>query len=252
MAETILVATDRRGVATVTLNRPEVSNAFDNAMLTTLNDAFARLSSDASVRVVVMRGAGKNFSSGADLKAIAAGEREAVDPVEILRRIDECPKPTIALVQGACIGGGVAWVSACDIVIAEEDAFFAIPEVRIGFCPSPMIPFFVGALGTRALRRFALTGERFGAAEALWAGLAHDLCPAGGLDAAAAPLIDALLHGAPRAAAETKRIIAEVASGAARPEALERHFAGQRSGAEAQEGRAAFREKRKPAWYPEP
>jgi methylglutaconyl-CoA hydratase len=252
MAETILVDKDRRGVATVTLNRPEVSNAFDNAMLLALHDTFGGLASEESVRAVVLRGAGKHFSSGADLKAIAAGEREAVDPVAILHRIDECPKPTIALVQGACIGGGVAWVSACDIVIAEQDAFFSIPEVRIGFCPSPMIPFFVGALGARSLRRYALTGERFGAAEALWAGLVHELCPAGGLDAAAAPLIDALLHGAPRAAAETKRIIAEVASGTARPETLEKHFAGQRSGAEAQEGRAAFREKRKPAWYPGP
>lgn len=241
-----------RGVATVTLDRPQVSNAFDTDMLRALAEAFDGFARDDAVRVVVLRGAGKHFSAGADLKAAAAShEREEIDPVDVLRRIDECPKPAIALVQGACIGGGVAWIAACDVVIAEESAFFSIPEVRIGFCPSPMIPLFLSALGARALRRYALTGEWFGAAEALRCGLVHELCPPGGLDAAAAPVIDAALHGAPKAAAAIKRVIAACVAGTpdARPEALAADFTAGRSSAEAEEGRAAFREKRAPSWY---
>ena len=241
-----------RGVTTVTLDRPEVSNAFDTAMLRALMAAFDGFARDDEVRAVVLRGAGKHFSAGADLKAAAAAQgREEIDPVAVLNLIDRCPKPTVALVQGACIGGGVAWIAACDVVIAEESAFFSIPEVRIGFCPSPMIPLFLSAMGARSLRRFALTGERFGAAEALRCGLIHEVCAPGALDQAAAPVIDALLHGAPTAAAAIKRVIADCESGApdGDPVALAADFVGQRTSPEAEEGRAAFREKRKPAWY---
>ena len=252
MADGILVETSARGVATVTLDRPQVSNAFDTPMLRALWDAFAGFARDENVRVVVLRGAGKHFSAGADLKAAAAaGGREEIDPVAVLRLIDECPKPTIALVQGACIGGGVAWISACDVVIAEDSAFFSIPEVRIGFCPSPMIPLFLAAMGARALRRYALTGERFGAAEALRCGLIHEICKPGKLDEAAAPVIDAALHGAPRAAASIKRVIAACEAGSPDADAisLEADFLAQRTSAEAEEGRAAFRDKRAPGWY---
>jgi methylglutaconyl-CoA hydratase len=249
VSDGIRIAVDARGVATVTLDRPEVSNAFDDAMLRALSDAFDRIAADAAVRAVVLRGAGKHFSAGADLKA--AHEADGLDPIDVLRRIDACPKPTVALVQGACIGGGVAWIAACDVVIAEETAFFSIPEVRIGFSPSPMIPLFLAALGTRALRRYALTGERFGTDDALRCGLIHEACAAGALDAAAAPVIDALLHGAPEAAAAIKRSIAACADGTAEasPAALQADFERGRAGAEAAEGRAAFREKRKPSWY---
>src|SRR5262245_20136228 len=197
----IRVEADARGVTTVTLDRPEVSNAFDAAMLRALIAAFDEIARDDAVRVAILRGAGKHFSAGADLKAAAASHgREEIDPVAVLNLIDRCPKPTVALVQGACIGGGVAWIAACDIAIAEESAFFSIPEVRIGFCPSPMIPLFLSAMGARALRRYALSGERFGAAEALRCGLIHEVCAPGALDMAAAPVIDGLLHGAPKAA----------------------------------------------------
>lgn len=252
MANGIRVEADARGVATVTLDRPEVSNAFDTAMLRGLLAAFDGFAHDDAVRAVVLRGAGKHFSAGADLKAAAAARgREEIDPVAVLNVIDRCPKPTVALVQGACIGGGVAWIAACDIAIAEESTFFSIPEVRIGFCPSPMIPLFLSAMGARALRRYALTGERFGATEALRCGLIHEVCAPGALDKAAAPVIDGLLHGAPQAAAAIKRVIAdcEVGSPDADPIALAADFVGQRSSAEADEGRAAFREKRKPRWY---
>jgi methylglutaconyl-CoA hydratase len=252
MADGIRVETDSRGVATVTLDRPEVSNAFDTAMLRALLAAFDGFAHDDAVRAVMLRGAGKHFSAGADLKAAApAHGREEIDPVAVLNLIDRCPKPTVALVQGACIGGGVAWIAACDIAIAEEGAFFSIPEVRIGFCPSPMIPLFLAAMGARALRRYALTGERFGTAEALRCGLIHEVCAAGSLDQAAAPVVDGLLHGAPKAAAAIKRVIAgcEADSSEADAVALAADFHAQRNSPEAEEGRAAFREKRKPAWY---
>ena len=251
MADGIRVETDSRGVATVTLDRPEVSNAFDTAMLRGLLTAFDGFARDDAVRAVVLRGAGKHFSAGADLKAAAALGREEIDPVAVLNVIDRCPKPTVALVQGACIGGGVAWVAACDVVIAEESAFFSIPEVRIGFCPSPMIPLFLSAMGARTLRRYALTGERFGAGEALRCGLIHEVCAPGALDKATAPVIDGLLHGAPRAAAAIKRVIADCEAGSpnADPMALAADFVGQRASVEAEEGRAAFRDKRKPRWY---
>jgi len=247
----ILVNTDRRGVATVTLNRPEVNNAFNGAMLTALAENFYRLGTDRKVRVVVLRGAGKHFSAGADLKAVRE-EEDRPDPMKVLRILDGLVKPTIALVQGACIGGGVAWAAACDIVIAEDSAFFSIPEVRIGFCPFPMIPLFLRGLGARALRRYALTGERFAAAEALRLGLVSEVCPAGGLDAAAAAVIDEALHGAPNALEETKHIIAACLEGSsdAEPHLLDAMFADARESAEAKEGVAAFRERRKPSWYP--
>ncbi len=243
----VIVSADRRGVATVTLNRPEIGNAFDGPMLLGLAEAFARFATDSEVRAVVLRGAGKHFSSGADIRAAQAGE--APEPMAVLRAIDALSKPTVALVQGACIGGGVAWAAACDIAIADETAFFSIPEVRLGMAAQPMIPLFVAALGGRALRRYALTGERFGAGEALRLGLVHETCPAGGLDTAAAPILDALLQGAPGAGAEIKRVIAACLAGTAGPAALEADFARGRDGDEPREGRAAFREKRKPAWY---
>ncbi len=243
----VVCTTDRRGVATVTLNRPAVGNAFDGAMLAALAASFGRFATDDGVRCVVLRGAGRHFSSGADMRAAQAGE--APEPMAVLRAIDNLPKPTIALVHGACVGGGVAWAAACDIAIADETAFFSIPEVRLGMAAQPMLPLFVRALGARGLRRYALTGERFGADTALRLGLVHELCPAGGLDDAAAPVIDALLQGAPGAGAEIKRVIADCVAGEADTAALEAGFAAMRDGDEAREGRAAFLEKRKPVWY---
>ena len=247
MADEILLESNARGVATLTLNRPQSSNAFDAAMLAALDDALARIGGDADVRAVVLRGAGRHFCSGADIRA---GVEGGPDPVAVFRRLDATPKPTLALVQGACLGGAVALIAACDMVIAEDAAFFSIPEVRLGISGAPMLPLFLTALGARALRRYALTGERFGAAAALRAGLVHEVCAAGGLEAAALPIVDDLLAGAPRATAETKRLIAALAAGdpAGSPERLAAHFAAQRDSEEAREGRTAFRERRKPHW----
>jgi methylglutaconyl-CoA hydratase len=251
MADEILLSIDARGVATLTLNRPHASNAFDAAMLAALDDALERIGGDGAVRAVVLRGAGRHFCSGADIRA---GVEGGPDPVAVFRRLDATPKPTVALVQGACLGGGVALLAACDVAIAEDAAFFSVPEVRLGISGAPMLPLFLAALGARTLRRYALTGERFGAAAALRAGLVHEVCAAGGLEAAALPIVEDLLQGAPRATAETKRLIAALAAGGpdGSPERLAAHFAAQRDAEEAHEGRAAFRERRRPSWYPAP
>ena len=159
----------------------------------------------------------------------------------------------MALVQGACIGGGVAWITAADIVIASDDAFFSIPEVRLGFNPASLIPLFLGAIGVRNTMRYVLGGDRFDAAKAYEMGLAHHLCPAGALDETAAPIIDALLSGGPEAMVATKATILELAGLmvdadlAARLDAMGE---ASRASDEATEGRASFAENRPPKWKP--
>ena len=257
----ILTDLDERGVATVTLNRPSIGNAYDGDMLVAMADAFAQLEADSAVRVVALRGNGRHFSVGADINWLnqahdgGPGAEGDAPPslTALLGALDAMARPTVALVHGACIGGGLGWAACCDIAVASRDAFFAIPEVRIGFSPAPILPYFDAALGARALRRYALSGERFDAEEAYRLGLVHGICPTGGLDEAAAPIIDSLLLGAPSALGETKRLLARVA-GTAVPgdlaRELERRGAEGRASAEAAEGRASFLEKRRPDWYP--
>jgi methylglutaconyl-CoA hydratase len=262
MEDPVLAATDRRGVATLTLNRPAVNNAYDRAMLAGLRDAARRLADESAVRLVVLRGAGRIFQAGADLgflRAAAAlppdenlaASRLTLAAVEGLRRL---AKPTLALVQGGCFGGGVGLVAACDMAIATEDCVFSLTEVRWGVTPAPILPALVAKLGPGAVARYALSGERFDAATALRLGLVQELSPAGGLDAAAAPLIQNLLLAAPDAVAVTKRLLADCAAPAdpaALAERLAREAADRRRSPEAAEGLASFFEKRRPRWYPD-
>ncbi len=169
--------------------------------------------------------------------------------------LDALAKPVIALVQGACIGGGLALVCACDMVIAAPEAFFSLPEVRLGFAPGPLIPFFVRAIEPRVLRRYLLTGERFKADEALRVGLVHQVCTAEDGDRALAALIDEALLAAPGAIAQAKRLLRELAGtpvSASLLDNLQREFDVLFTSPEAAEGRASFRDKRKPSWYPGP
>jgi methylglutaconyl-CoA hydratase len=206
MTEPVVVTeTDWRGVATVTLNRPAVNNAYDGAMIAALLAACEGLAADPKVRLVVLRGAGQHFQAGADLgflqqaAAMPADENLAVSrrTVAAVNALHRFPKPTVALVHGGCFGGGVGMVAACDMAVATDDAIFSLTEVRWGITPAPVVPVLVAAIGVRALGRYGLTAERFGAAEALRLGLLHTVCPQGGLDAAAAPLIDGVLMAAP-------------------------------------------------------
>ncbi len=257
----VLLDIDPRGVATVTINRPERNNAYNGDVIAGLIDAVGRCATDPSVRVIVLRGAGRHFQAGADLKWLAEiGTLSPEENVAVSRRtaaairgLTEVEKPTIALIHGGCFGGGVGIAAACDIVLASEDAIFAITESRWGVMAGIIVPHLNAAMGSRAVRRYALTCERFGADDARRLGLVHAVCPEGGLDAAAAPVIDALLMAAPEATSATKRRTLEEAGLAlddAHFEALVAEHAGFRQGDEAAEGLASFAEKRNPSWYP--
>jgi len=259
-SNTVLCTIDARGVAAVTLNRPRVNNAYNGALIDALIDTFARLAGDPALRAVVLRGAGKHFQAGADLsfldhlRNVSPKENHEFSrrTVATIRGLQLFPRPTIALIQGGCFGGGVGIAAACDIAIAAEDAVFALSEVRWGITPAPIVPLLIERIGARATGRLALTGERFDAAMAHRVGLVHELCPAAELDAAGQRFIDHLLMAGPEAVAITKRLIAESTQTPFTPEFHDRiveEAATRRRSAEAAEGLASFREKRKPGWY---
>jgi len=251
---------DDRGVVTVTLDRPEVHNAYDEQMIAELCGALQRWGDDPAVRLVVLRGAGRHFQAGADLACL---RRLAAAPPEVNREFSlattdamhllcTLPRPTLALVHGACYGGGVGMAAACDIAIASQGASFALTEVRWGVIPAPIIPQLCAAMGVRSLRRYGITGERFDAREALRLGLVHEVCADGALDDAAAPIIEALLQGAPEAVARSKRLVLERAGldlAAREVRALALEAAAKRASPEAAEGLQSFLDKRPPAWY---
>jgi methylglutaconyl-CoA hydratase len=260
--QTITVEVSARRIATVLLNRPERGNAFDQIMLDELGHAFAGLAAGAEVRIVVLRGSGRHFCTGADLAArAAAAPAPALEAAtvhvslrDVLASLDALPKPTLAVVHGAAVGGGAAFAACCDAVIAADDAIFSIPEVRVGIPPLGVAPFLVRAIGHRNFRRYGLSGERITAKEALRLGLAHEVCPADALDETLARVADAFLHGAPGAISTLKSAAAHYASPsmsailAAQPAQDQKHDP---KTPEALEGVASFREKRKPRWYPQ-
>jgi methylglutaconyl-CoA hydratase len=246
---------DARGVATITLNRPDKANSYDYGMLEALGNHVERFGADAKVRAIVVRGAGKHFSAGADVAAGAeppegSGKRGLSETCALIEGV---AKPTIALVQGACVGGGMGLACCFDILIADRSAFFSVPEVRLGFTPGTLGLYFARAMGVRAFRRYGMTGQRFSAEEALRIGVVHELCETGELDAALSKQLEEILLAAPNAANGAKRIARWLAA-AQVPEGIEpkidAEFVEARSSAEAAEGKASFKEKRKPSWYP--
>jgi methylglutaconyl-CoA hydratase len=257
----VLCQFDARGVASVTFNRPAVGNAYDGALIDGLIETFARLEFQPGLRCVVLRGAGRHFQAGADLAFLrrlrTAPAEENLDfsrrTLAAIDRLRHCPHPTLALIRGGCFGGGVGIAAACDIAIAAEDAVFAISEVRWGITAAPIIPLLADRIGSRALGRLALTGERFAAAEALRIGLVHQLCPADALEAVAALILENILMGAPQAVAMTKQLVAEAietSDSRALRERIVSEGAARRRSPEAAEGLASFTEKRRPGWYP--
>jgi methylglutaconyl-CoA hydratase len=256
----VLSEVDGRGVASVILNRPQVHNAYDGALIDELGAALEALGRDPRVRVVVLRGRGEHFQAGADLHwlrrlATAPAAENALfswRTTEAMRRLNALPKPTLALVQGACYGGGVGLVASCDIAIACAGASFALTEVRWGVVPAPILPQLCAAIGVRQARRYGVTGERFDAEEARRIGLVHLVCADGGLDAAAAPIVEALLQSAPEAVADSKLLFLERAGlllSEQEVRALAAQAALKRASPEAAEGLESFRAKRRPAWY---
>jgi methylglutaconyl-CoA hydratase len=247
-------------VTTVTLNRPEVRNALDPAMIGEL-DAWARaLPRDGRVRAVVLRGAGPVFSAGADFNALAAmadvpyeeNLEDARRTARMLLAIDSLPVPVIGRVHGAAIGGGAGLAALCDIVIAADDAVFGYTETRIGLVPAMIAPYLVRKIGLSAARALCLDGARFPAASAREIGLVHEVVPAADLDAAVERRAAALLNAAPGAVAATKALLREVHG--RRPEDVlaltAETIARQRISPEGREGVRAFLEKRPAAWVP--
>lgn len=247
------------GVGTLWLNRPDLHNAFDDALIAEVTKALERFGQDAAVRVVILAGKGKSFSAGADLAwmkrmagySTAQNEADAVGLATMLHTLNVLPKPTIALIQGAALGGGVGLAAACDMAIAADDAVFALSETKLGLIPSVISPYVIAAIGVRASRRYMLTAERFDAATALALGLVSAIVPADKLSAEGARLAELLRQNGPNAVGEAKRLIAHVA-GRPNDEALRaetaRRIARVRATPEGREGVAAFLEKRKPNW----
>ena len=251
---------DARGVATVTLNRPQVNNAYNAELVQGVLNAMDELGAKTNLRVAVLRGNGKHFQAGADLSWLNAVAGQSVNEnivasratAEAVHRLNNLPIPTVALVQGGCFGGGTGIISACDVVIAADNALFSIAETRWGLMAGIIIPQLNDAMSVRQVRRYALTGERFGADEARRIGLVHEVVPLAELDAAGAKIVDQLLQNAPEANAQTKAVAIEHAWGNMTTQGfnrlIEQHAAKRRS-AEATEGLASFREKRPAAWY---
>lgn len=252
--------TDERGVATVTINRPEKHNAFNETLVGELQDFFGRLARNPLVRVVVLTGAGKSFSAGADLNwmqemanySMEANLEDAGKLAGMLHALDSMPQPTVAKINGGAYGGAVGLIAACDVAIAQDDATFGITEVRLGLIPSVISPYVLRAIGPRQARRYALTAERFDAAEALRIGLVHRVERKKTLDAAVDDIVERLLAGAPGAQEEVKTLFRDIweldrTGDAVRAETAQR-IARRRSSEEAREGMTAFLSKRKPNW----
>jgi methylglutaconyl-CoA hydratase len=261
MTDAILV--ERQGpVGLVTMNRPERHNAFDDALIAELTAALRTMEADDAVRVVVLSGAGKSFSAGADLhwmKRMAGyskdeNVRDAMGLGALMRTLAFLRKPTVARVHGASYGGGVGLVACCDMAVALSTATFSLSEVKLGLIPAVISPYVVSAIGARAARRYFLTGERFEAAEAWRLGLVHDLATSpGDLDEKVGTLVDLLLEASPAAQREAKDLIRAVADRPVTSELIQdtaERIARVRASPEGREGVGAFLDKRKPSWVP--
>jgi methylglutaconyl-CoA hydratase len=248
------------GVGIITLNRPERHNAFDDGLIAELSDAIDRMAADPVVRVLVISSTGKSFCAGADLnwmkRAAGYGSEENLRDsralADMLRRLAQCPKPTIARIQGPAYGGGVGLVACCDIAIATFDVQFSLTEVKLGIIPAVISPHVIAAIGERYARRYMLTAERFSAAEAYRIGLLHEMvADDDSLDEALGEIIDALLKNGPRAIAECKQLISAVAWKPLTDDVVEdtaQRITRLRASEEGREGMTAFLEKRKPNW----
>lgn len=247
------------GVAQVTMARPAVFNAFDEAMIADLTRAFAQLATDPEIRVIVLAGEGKHFSAGGDLEWMqrasgASHDWNLADArrfAEMLSRIERCPKPTIARVQGAALGGGVGLACACDIAIAADNAVFSVSEAKFGILPAVIGPYVINAVGKRQARRLALTATRIAAAEALAIGLVQQVAPLDQLDAMVDATVSEVLAGGPVAQTEIKRLFGQLGIGPVSAETIEltaQTIARVRGTDEAREGFAAFLGKRPANW----
>ena len=262
MAEPTIVIERRGSTAWVWMNRPAVHNALNEEMIRELTGAFQSLGEDETVRAIVLSGRGKSFSAGADAEWMKrqgeAGAQEnlagARELAEMFHAIAACTRPTVARVNGAAIGGGLGFVSVCDIAIACTDVVFAAAEVRLGLIPATISPYVVQGIGARWARRLFLTGERIDGTQAEQIGLVHEAVSAEELDPKVEAVLENLAAGAPHAQKAAKDLVDAVAGRPMTPELMEEtavRIARTRSEPEAREGLAAFLEKRSAPWVPQ-
>lgn len=263
MNDKVLITTiDSRGVARLTLNRPDIRNAFNEELISEICDAIGRLNTDPNVRAIVLTGNGKAFSAGADLNMMKrAAEYSAAENKDDARRlahmltsIYHSPKPTIALVNGPAMGGGLGLIAACDIAIGADTSFFALTEVRVGLVPAVISPFVIQAITVRQARRLFVTGERFDATHAERIGLLHKCVPADQLNDELEEMLKSLLLCSPNAQETAKELIRRVSYRTPHDNVMEETagiIAKARTSTDGKEGISAFLEKRKPNWQVE-
>jgi methylglutaconyl-CoA hydratase len=246
-------------VATIWMDRPEVFNAFNEQLITDLNDACLMLDAEPAVRVVVLAGRGKHFSAGADLNWMRrAAEGSEADNLadarrfaRMLRTLSGLSKPTIARIQGAALGGGTGLAAACDMAVASEDAVFSTSEVKFGIIPAVISPYVLRAIGPRHALRYFQSAERINAQRAMAIGLVNEVTSIDGLDAGVAALVEPLLTGAPTAQKAAKELIEAIKGRPIDDQTLEetaQRIARQRATAEGRDGVGAFLDKRPPTW----
>lgn len=250
---------DQRGVATVTMNREEVHNAFDQQLIQQLTQTFQALDCDAKVKIICLKSSGKNFSAGADLnwmKEMAEyswdeNYQDSLKLASLMSTIANCKKPTLAIVQGASFGGGVGLIAACDFAVCSDDAMFCLSEVRLGLIPSVISPYVVKAIGARAANRYCISAERFTAKDALRLGLVSEVCPGKEIEKTTQTLLDMICANAPLAIIEVKKLIKRVEILPIDEEMIRdtaQKIADRRASPEGKEGVSAFLEKREPIW----
>lgn len=253
------IKTEREGeILTVTLNRPEVRNAFDEELIEELTKCFAAISQDEDIQVIVLTGAGSSFCAGADLHwmekvgqySVEENYADARQLDDMFHIIDSCPKPVVAKVNGAAMGGGIGLVAVSDLVVATIDAKFGFTEVRLGLVPAVISPYVMRKIGLSHVRELFLTGERFSASKAKEIGLVHHVVEAGSLDERVARCVAEILKGGAKAQAACKAWMQILAEGDLEKvrEQSARLIAKLRVSQEGQEGIKAFLEKRKPPW----
>lgn len=254
-----LLQTIDSGVATLTLNRPEVRNAFNDEMIAELAQAFAALGDNADLRCIVLAAEGAAFCAGADLNWMrrmadyshADNLADAAQLADMLRIVYACTKPTIARIQGDVYAGGMGLVAACDMAVSVEGAHYCLSEVKLGLVPATISPYVLRAMGARAAHRYFLTAERFNAAEAYRIGFVHEVTSAELLDAKVCELTDALVNASPLAVKACKQLVQDVAERPISPELIEltvRGIADIRSSEQGKEGVQSFLQQRKPGW----
>lgn len=259
MYNTISFQLDDNGVATLSLNRPSMSNAFDAKTIEEMIDALKAAASNDQVRVLLVSGSGKNFSSGADIQWMKSMAKMSKDDnladaarlSTLMQLLHQFPKPTIALVHGAAFGGAIGLIACCDIALATDDSRYCFSEVRIGLIPAVISPYVIRAIGARNASRLFLTAEVFDATAAMQYGLVHEICCASEMHQKVSNLVKQLLNNGPFALTRAKQLIDRV-TGSPLDEALIAYtieaIAKTRVSAEGQEGLQAFLDKRKPAW----